>query len=30
MTQILCTKKLKEFEAALFAIARIKVLNGAF
>jgi len=30
MTQILYTKKFKEFEAALFEILRIKVLNGAF
>jgi len=30
MIQILCAKKFKEFEAALFEILRIKVLNEAF
>jgi len=30
MTQIVCTKKFKEFKAALFEKLRIKVLNGAF
>ena len=30
ITQLIFTKKFKEFEAALFEILRIRVFNGAF